>query len=468
MCFVYVPITDHMSKITDFVSGYMKKLTTFCFLAFIVILAGGVCGCTDQNKNIESGSSSADEDDNVAYDVNGYEERLRQKRIPVEGYAEQYTDDIKVVAGADYQKLHFSGTLFEDFPETDRLVLMTPSAEKISVEDTIAETENWLESIGKADEVNLSTELGIDLWGSEGELREGEDSIDLGAYSVPLFYNHMDELPSGDGAVIMRPDCYMCIDRIGMSQMSDGKACAYLRAKGAADSQATDILNMENVGDPVVSGSVRELSDVSYPLISGELSIGAGAELVDEYYSDLGTMEHPDGIRYEAAEAEVYPLEDVFFYRYRVQRNYYNVPIVYAAEGHYQFYSDYSLSGEGTKAYVVDNEGVTAFNGTPYNEGLIPLVAEDSLIGVAEAADILEEDLAAQINADISSVGLAYLPLVFQIEENSFETIIFPCWKFSGRNTVKDEQVNLYVDVLTGEIYYYGYTPFDQEFELEQ
>ena len=59
------------------------------------------------------------------------------------------------------------------FPETDRLVLMTPSAEKISVEDTIAETENWLESIGKADEVNLSTELGIDLWGSEGELREG-------------------------------------------------------------------------------------------------------------------------------------------------------------------------------------------------------------------------------------------------------------------------------------------------------
>ena len=99
-------------------------------------------------------------------------------------------------------------------------------------------------------------------------------------------------------------------------------------AKGAADSQATDILNMENVGDPVVSGSVRELSDVSYPLISGELSIGAGAELVDEYYSDLGTMEHPDGIRYEAAEAEVYPLEDVFFYRYRVQRNYYNVPIV--------------------------------------------------------------------------------------------------------------------------------------------
>ena len=116
----------------------------------------------------------------------------------------------------------------------------------------------------------------------------------------------------------------------------------------------------------------------------------------------------------------------------------------------------------------MDNEGVTAFNGTPYNEGLIPLVTEDSLIGVAEAADILEEDLAAQINADISSVGLAYLPLVFQIEENSFETIIFPCWKFSGRNTVKDEQVNLYVDVLTGEIYYYGYTPFDQEFELEQ
>lgn len=441
-----------------------RKQMIFGLAAMAMVF--GLCGCSGESGSL---SGSADEEaGTVAYSVTDYRKRIREDRITLSDYEKQYDEEIKAVTGTEYGKLHFETAEFEDFPETDRLVLMTPSVEKISVEDTIAETESWLENIGKVDEVNLSTELGIDLRGSEGELREGEDSIDLGAYSVPLFYNRMDELSSGDGAVIMRPDCYMCIDRVGMSQMSDGKACEYLRAKGAADSQATDILNMENVGDPVVSGSIRELSDVSYPLINGELSIGAGAELVDEYYSDMGTMEHPDGIRYEAAEVEVYSLEDVFFYRYRVQRNYYNVPIVYAAEGHYQFYSDYSLSGEGTKAYVVDNEGVTAFNGTPYNEGLIPLAAEDSLIGVAEAADILEEDLAAQINADISSVGLAYLPLVFQIEENSFETIIFPCWKFSGRNTVKDEQVNLYVDVLTGEIYYYGYTPFDQEFELEQ
>ena len=35
--------------------------------------------------------------------------------------------------------------------------------------------------------MNLSTELGIDLWGSEGELREGEDSIDLELILFPFF-----------------------------------------------------------------------------------------------------------------------------------------------------------------------------------------------------------------------------------------------------------------------------------------
>ena len=110
---------------------------------------------------------------------------------------------------------------------------------------------------------------------------------------------------------------------------------------------------------------------------------------------------------------------------------------------------------------------MTAFSGIPYNESLIPLLTEDSLIGMAEAADILEDGLASQINAEIDSVELTYLPLSFQPEENTFETVIFPCWKFSGTNKIKDEQVELYVDVLTGDIYYYGYIPFDQKFDLD-
>lgn len=121
--------------------------------------------------------------------------------------------------------------------------------------------------------------------------------------------------------------------------------------------------------------------------------------------------------------------------------------------GNYTFYSNYALSSEGTRVYVADSESVTAFSGIPYNESLIPLLTEDSLIGMAEAADILEDGLASRINAVIDSVELTYLPLSFQPEENTFEIVIFPCWKFFGTNRIKDEQVKLYVDVLTGDIY---------------
>lgn len=177
-------------------------------------------------------------------------------------------------------------------------------------------------------------------------------------------------------------------------------------------------------------------------------------------------MEHPEGIRYEATDVEVYQLEDVCVYEYRVQRNYYEVPIVMSLPGHYQYYSTYTSGAELTRAYISDRTGVTAFAGIPYNEELIPLLTEEYLISLADAADILEENLASQINASVESVGLVYLPLTFQPTEDTYESIVFPCWKFSGINRVKDEQVMLYVDALTGEVYLYSFNPLDQEFDL--
>ena len=340
---------------------------------------------------------------------------------------------------------------------------MTPSTEEISVEDTITEIKHWLKSIEKENVVNLKADLGVDLWGSEGELRDGEASIHLNDWDVPLFYNRIDDLTSGEGAVIWRPDCYMGMGQTGMTQMSDGKVSAYLREHGFPDNMAGDIISMDGVGDLIASGSVEELSASSFSLLDRDLSVKEGAEIAEKYYAAMGALKHPEGIQYKATAVEIYQLGDVHLYRYHVQRTYHNIPITMSESGHYQFYSGYALANEKTYAYVADSKSVTAFSGTPYNEDLDPLLSEDSLISLADATDILDDSLASQINATIDSVSLTYLPLTFQISEDTFETIMFPCWKFDGTNRTKDEQVKLYVDVLTGDVYYYGYTPPDPE-----
>lgn len=446
----------------------MKKITTFCFLAFIVILVGGVYGCADQNKNIESDSSSADEDDNVAYNVNGYEERLRQKRVPVEGYAEQYPDEIKVVAGADYQNLHFDGALFEDFPETDRLELMTSGQEEISVEDMLEIMEDWLEKTGKADTVDLKSELLFDnLNHPYIELDEDKALVDIGYEAYwPLFYDYISDLKYGTGAMLIREDCFATVTQNGIDYMSDGKLSAYLNEKGIPVS-ARDILSVDSLGTEVVNGKIEDLAEKSYPLLDGELSVGEGADIVERFFAeDTGRIPR-EGMHVEAEDVTVYQLEDICCYKYAMRRYYYGIPIVRVESGNYNFYGNYNVDGGAGEAYLADQESVTAYQQINDGEELIPLLSEDSLIGVADAAEILTESLASQIDVSVNMVELAYVAFCFESSENPYEKIYFPCWRFSGTNRVKNENIELFVDVLTGDVYYYTFSPAERWFDLD-
>ncbi len=95
------------------------------------------------------------------------------------------------------------------------------------------------------------------------------------------------------------------------------------------------------------------------------------------------------------------------------------------------------------------------------------MMQETSLIGMADAAKILSGKLASQINISVESVGLVYLPLTFENSSNPNEKIFFPCWRFAGVNRVKGENMELYVDALTGDAYYYGYSE-DTEYGIKK
>ena len=167
-----------------------------------------------------------------------------------------------------------------------------------------------------------------------------------------------------------------------------------------------------------------------YPLINEELTIGEGADIAEKYFSQ-GT------------------------------------PYAWTEAGTYQFDGNYYVAGDSKKAYVADGESVTAYRGTNDGEPLIPLVTEEELLCLPDAVGILDENLASQLNVSVNLVEFVYLPLGFEDSSNTDEKIFFPCWRFEGFNSVKNETMELYVDALTGDIYYYTFSPENTGYHAE-
>lgn len=442
------------------------KINKICLIAFLFLCTGIISGCS-KTSNVEEYDTS-----DLFYDLDAYKERLRTDRIPIQEYAANYSADAETLSGTDYKQLHFGDAIFEEFPETDHLDVLSAETDEISVEDTLAITKDWLYEIGKEEEVKLESELAFNNNNHPYlELEEDETLLEIEpGIEWPLFYDYLSQLKYGTGAFIDRTDCYMQITEDGISTMSDGKVSDYLNSKGIS-SRAGTIVSSEPPGTKVMTGSVKDLGSSVYPLLDGEMSVSEGMQMVENYLSISPWQVRQlsqEGISFKADKVEIYHLEDVYYYKYYVQRLRDNVPVACMAYGQFECYGGYMFAGDSGEAYVADSGNVTAYYGIN-GEEMIPLISENSLLGAADAAEILSEILASQINVSVDSVGLKYLPiqpLEFNNETVS-EKLFLPCWNFSGRNRAKGEQIELFVDALTGDVYYYTFIPEDESYSIE-
>lgn len=443
----------------------MKKS---CFLMFIMgVFLVGICGCagTERNSAATGSGNKINTETEISYDVEGYKERLQQKRVPFTDYADQYADDVSAVIAAEYQLLHFDQAVFGEFPNTDKVSLLKANDRNITAEESIDIVKGWLKNIWKTDDVNLETELGvlnfnIDTSGDESVVETADGT------KYPLVYPHITELMSGEGVFLDRDDCYIVIGDDGIGEMSDGKVSRYLNENGIS-ARAADVLFMEQLGTEIVSGDTEELGEEVYPLINEELTIGEGADIAEKYFSQGTPYAWTEELQSRASEVTVYQVEDVYCYEFDMTRYYCGVPVVRTESGTYQFDGNYYVAGDSKKAYVADGESVTAYRGTNDGEPLIPLVTEEELLCLPDAVGILDENLASQLNVSVNLVEFVYLPLGFEDSSNTDEEIFFPCWRFEGFNSVKNETMELYVDALTGDVYYYTFSPENTGYHAE-
>lgn len=420
-----------------------QLLSSFLIAGLVILLPA----CRNTEKNVDLASSEEAENSSVSYDIRQYRDRLADDRVNISEYEKVYSAEMDTVRVSDYDNIHFESCEFKAYPEAEQVGVLTEAAHGISTQEAWDTIETWLERIGKLDEVEMEKEVGTIYI----DISEGEEGLDLGeGFSCPLLYNHMD-LETGVGAYLRRKDCSILFNGNGIVAMSDGKMSGYLNSLGMEATVGDDAYG-SNSADVVKEGTLSEIGEESWQLIDGELSVNDGAELVREHIMEGKPYPCTDGVTIDIPDVRVFRLGNVYGYDYTVRHRYKGVPFAYMIQGSYNYSDDYYTVSDMENEYVADSTGVTAFYGNVESSKVEELLIETKIIGMERAVGSLSEKLAPHLNVMVDSVEMVYFPLVYG---NNDEEIVFPCWEFRGVNTVKGEKIWIYLDMLTGDIYYY-------------
>ncbi len=423
-----------------------KKIFTLLIISACII---NVEGCSSDNTRV--GNSVSDDGYVEVFDYDEYSSKILDESIlDIGEIYSNYEEISKEIEKNVYDNIDFSDAVFIGISDFDSVYVLRGSAHGISLEDSIDTIEEWLDEIGFSDDIDLNTELYVVT--DKIDIDESKEYPDW----YPLVYEHLN-LDTGAGVFLDTTDCHIQMSDNGIYSMNDGKIERFL---GIIDFTHKGALG-EYVQDIVMEGSVENLSEESYPMIAGTMTVAEGAELVKEYFEKGTPFKPQTGVSVLVPYVKIFRIGDVYGYDYTLQRSYKGIPISIAENGIiYQSNTDNVIYQDTKHATVVDNEGVSAFCGYNEAEKIDELYSSKKMLNIDTAVDLVEEKLATNVNFKVEKVTLEYLTLRSDLSEATADEvansrdILYPCWSFYGTNLTTGQEMYVYIDVLTGELYY--------------
>lgn len=369
--------------------------------------------------------------------------------VAVKDYASQYDSDIQELVSMETTGISFQDCEFQPFPQIDCVEILVCSDRNITAQEALDVMEDWLERIGLENQVDVETEI------RDASAQLPRDESKDYPYNYPGVYEHLSELSSGQGFFINTDLCYLQMGN-GFMQMSDGKIGRYMgTGKAVLDAFGA------NAEETVAAGTVDCLGEEEYELPGGRMSVREGAELTREYMLAGTPYPYGEGIDVGVSDVRVFRLKDKYGYEFHTYRIYHGVPFATARLGQRNgFEEDVQIDEETTDSYVIDSSGVTAFCGYREAEELTVMETHTHMLGIKEAVNRMEEQLAQNLTIRIENAGLVYCPIRYEEEDKNLAKV---CWMFDGKNAMNGWRVRIYVDVVTGELYYYEYQNQEEE-----
>lgn len=420
----------------------MRKIIS-CML--ITALVACFVGCSSQIEEDIGGTESS----GASVDIEEKEEPVQinmdfaENRISISEYQNEYSDDINAIKKIDYGKLDFDDCEFVSIDGIETIGIYRLYSESIGAEESIDVIKKWLVNIGQDD---------IDL---EKELRDASGQYEAGdgdyPYNYPAVLNYYPEFDSGTGFFINTKECYIQMGNAGIYSMSDGSITEFLNLDTLAAMDALGV-NEENIVD---KGMVSEKGSDVWELPGGSVSIKDASETARKFFEAGTPYKNPDGITVDVPEVNVFTLNDKYGYAFTIRRVYKGVPFAYASTGTRTYYSsEYEILEDMKTAYVINNERVAAYTGYIDGEQIEALTDEQTeMISLSSAVTVLDKFLGSQVRQEVSRVSLVYCTVSDEIGNK----IAYPCWEFDSLNQTNSQVMRLYVNALSGDVYFYSY-----------
>ena len=177
-----------------------------------------------------------------------------------------------------------------------------------------------------------------------------------------------------------------------------------------------------------------------------------------EYFEKGTPFSMAEGVKIDIPDVSVYRLEaDTCMYTFNVRRWFENMPYLYLQDTDIaNSYEGYAIEESMKYVNVVDDTGVSTFKGPSESDVVHSLYQDTQMVGVEQALDIASKKLASFLKLEVQEVKIGYASYMTDTGQgfNEDTAVYYPFWKFSGVNTVKNQMLNVYVDMISGAVYY--------------
>ena len=390
------------------------------------------------NSDTDVSNSEKDENNDFQLDI-----ELLSNRINISDYKSQFESDIAEVKSSEYKNIDLKDADILSLGDVEKVGIYQLCPKGMEADESIEIIKNWLADIGCSD-LDLEKEL-RDAGAQYADERTNAEY----PYDYVAVYDYYPEFDSGEGFFINTNRCYIQMGNSGIYSMSDGSITEYLNSDKLA---ARDALG-SNSEIIVSSGKVSDMADEEWELVSGNVKVGDAAKVVKEYFEAGTPGPNYEGISVDVPEVKVFELGDKYGYAFTVRRVFCGVPFAYSETGYRTFY-DYYIYEDMKTAYMINGDTVAAYTGYSEAEQLESLIEEqEDILSLKDAVSYMSDFLASNLMFKVNKAELVYCICEYE-EENQ---IIYPCWQFEGINITNSQEMRVYVNALSGDVYYYSF-----------
>lgn len=358
-------------------------------------------------------------------------------------YSIEYNNQVNKVKGNTYKNLNIDKCQFYDFPKTD-IVCNYETDKKVNdktIEEGIKQVRDVFENYDIKD-FNLNTVL-----------RDSSRFIKIdGVDEYPLVYEHLNDsiIENGNSLFYETPELHIQTINGNIYSFSDGVINKY---RGGDSIASFDALGKFPEEENFI-GRVSMNSDKKYDTLSGMKSVEEQKQVVEKFLSNRDLLGLNDDISTEAFEVSVYKIKDKYCYKFNVRRLVNNVPVFWL--------KPCTVNSWNTTDYIPGGDGITLYSMTDKINSFVTMGlydeykqvgdSYDSIIGIEDALEKMENFLGKEIMFDIESAEFVYEKL--NMTDNANASKLVPSWQFVGVNTIDNKQMIMFVNAIDGNVDY--------------